>query len=607
MAKSATRSPIKRVHLRYGYVVAGLLTILLVTQLIQSGRATIAHRGELDLSDAVTGQAVRLKGDWDFYWDRLLRPADFGKDRKPDAYIRVPSTWSSSRIRGERIPAVGDATYRLTIRHPWKGREIGIKLSRIGYAFELYADSTMIASGGSLSEASGGFEGRFAPQSVYFTPNSDRTILTVLVSSRIPYGWSGLTDDIVIGERKTIEAETNGSIIANAFNVSGRILLFVLFLAIFTMTRSRLAIAFSITAFVMTMRNSLSRDMIFLRIFPSVPINTFIRLTIIFSFLTVPFLLLSFEAYLRENKMGEGGRTKGSRQLPMQGARDWVVAAVTALSLIFVAYISLADDSSYLRYFLLFVPVVCFCFVYYSTLVFHDAAKRRIGPAPVGVFVLLSYYTAFEILCQLKIIDQEYIFPMYFLRRLQPLSFLATVKVQQGIISYLNIALLAVYFAYDILRRRFAKPLVNGSTDSVLPAPVDSISKVSHQERERPFSMTDSEASLIEERVERVISNPVILGRPDLDLRGLAELVKTQSYMLSYWLNACKGTTFPAWLNARRIDLVKRLMLENPDRSILDISIEAGYASKSVFNAQFRKIVGQSPSEWRETAGKGKG
>jgi AraC-like DNA-binding protein len=40
-------------------------------------------------------------------------------------------------------------------------------------------------------------------------------------------------------------------------------------------------------------------------------------------------------------------------------------------------------------------------------------------------------------------------------------------------------------------------------------------------------------------------------------------------------------------------------MVERPELSILEISIEAGYKSKTAFNAQFSKIVGMSPSEYR--------
>jgi AraC-like DNA-binding protein len=122
------------------------------------------------------------------------------------------------------------------------------------------------------------------------------------------------------------------------------------------------------------------------------------------------------------------------------------------------------------------------------------------------------------------------------------------------------------------------------------------------EEREELLLRDPKEAALIEERVEKAIADPCTVGNPDLDLRALAEIVKVPPYRLSYWFNSCRETSFPAWLNAKRIQRVQALMVEHHEKTILEISMEAGYASKSVFNDQFRRIAGMSPSEWRRSA-----
>jgi AraC-like DNA-binding protein len=121
------------------------------------------------------------------------------------------------------------------------------------------------------------------------------------------------------------------------------------------------------------------------------------------------------------------------------------------------------------------------------------------------------------------------------------------------------------------------------------------------EEREELILRDPREAALIEERVEKAVSDPAVLGDPELDLRALAEIVKVPPYRLSNWLNSCRQTSFSAWLNAERIRRVQALMLEYPEKTILELSMEAGYASKSVFNEQFRRIAGVSPSEWRRS------
>ncbi|MDA8427475.1 MAG: helix-turn-helix domain-containing protein [Treponema sp.] len=120
-----------------------------------------------------------------------------------------------------------------------------------------------------------------------------------------------------------------------------------------------------------------------------------------------------------------------------------------------------------------------------------------------------------------------------------------------------------------------------------------------HEAREKALRLDDEEARLIIERIARVAADPSVLGRPDLNLRALAAIVKVPPYRLSICFNTRLKTSFPVWLNAQRIEGARRKLLEQPERGILDISIEAGYASRAVFNKQFLRSVGMSPSEYR--------
>ncbi|MDR1621610.1 MAG: hypothetical protein LBS00_04465, partial [Synergistaceae bacterium] len=71
-----------------------------------------ASAGVLDLRSADLSAGVyALTGEWEFYWERLLEPADFAagvKDGK--SLILVPSSWTEAGY-----PGFGYATYRLRI------------------------------------------------------------------------------------------------------------------------------------------------------------------------------------------------------------------------------------------------------------------------------------------------------------------------------------------------------------------------------------------------------------------------------------------------------------------------------------------------------------
>lgn len=121
-----------------------------------------------------------------------------------------------------------------------------------------------------------------------------------------------------------------------------------------------------------------------------------------------------------------------------------------------------------------------------------------------------------------------------------------------------------------------------------------------HDARERNAqALGEAEAQAIGAKIAKFSASPELLARAGLDLRSLAAHIRVPPYRLSIYFNACLKTSFPAWLNALRIEAVRRRILEEPERSILHLALDAGFGSKSAFNAHFSRIVGMSPSEYR--------
>jgi len=115
-------------------------------------------------------------------------------------------------------------------------------------------------------------------------------------------------------------------------------------------------------------------------------------------------------------------------------------------------------------------------------------------------------------------------------------------------------------------------------------------------------SLSPTEAALITERLQRLVQAEHVVTEPTLDLRMLARKMHIPSYRMSAYFNSRLGMSFPEWLNSARIDYVCHLLKDNSGLSILEISMKAGYASKAVFNSQFHKRTGMSPSRYRERA-----
>lgn len=76
---------------------------------------------------------------------------------------------------------------------------------------------------------------------------------------------------------------------------------------------------------------------------------------------------------------------------------------------------------------------------------------------------------------------------------------------------------------------------------------------------------------------------------------------------LSQVINEYKKQNFYDFINFYRVEEVKQLLKdpENIKRTLFDILFEAGFNSKTSFNAAFKKYTGTTPSEFRKNTSLG--
>lgn len=79
-----------------------------------------AREGLLELGawDLAQDGSVKLNGQWEFYWNRLLEPADFQRSDdhpKPTGFLDLPRYWNGTDAEGGRPTGDGFATFRLRI------------------------------------------------------------------------------------------------------------------------------------------------------------------------------------------------------------------------------------------------------------------------------------------------------------------------------------------------------------------------------------------------------------------------------------------------------------------------------------------------------------
>nr|WP_246719019.1 AraC family transcriptional regulator [Rhizobium rhizoryzae] len=115
-------------------------------------------------------------------------------------------------------------------------------------------------------------------------------------------------------------------------------------------------------------------------------------------------------------------------------------------------------------------------------------------------------------------------------------------------------------------------------------------------EPEKTVPSADDQALLI--RIQEALDAKDLYRQEDLSLAKLARRVGAPARDVSAAINRATGLNVSQFVNNRRIREVCRL-LEETDQPLTTMMLDAGFATKSNFNREFRRVTGMSPSEWR--------
>lgn len=85
----------------------------------------------------------------------------------------------------------------------------------------------------------------------------------------------------------------------------------------------------------------------------------------------------------------------------------------------------------------------------------------------------------------------------------------------------------------------------------------------------------------------------------DLSLGEVAKAVNTSTFYFCKMFKKATGLHFTEYVSRVRIEKARNLLL-NPNLRVSEVAFEVGFQSFTHFNRVFKKIVGQSPTEYRE-------
>ncbi len=163
----------------------------------------------------------------------------------------------------------------------------------------------------------------------------------------------------------------------------------------------------------------------------------------------------------------------------------------------------------------------------------------------------------------------------------------------------LNLFILAVIFfiAYYSLKQKEIYPV-----DEIHRRELISINQQEYVSGTKRKLMADEEVIDIVRRINEEMINSKPYLDSELNLIKLAELLSFTPHQLSYIINTGFKVNFFHFINNYRVEEAKQLLLNHKkdNLSILGIAYESGFNSKTSFNTTFKKITGQTPSEFKK-------
>lgn len=255
--------------------------------------AQTAEQGVLDLRQTdLHDQQVLLDGQWEFYWQAHLDPAELDLITEKDFYP-FPTIWNGGVThRGMALDGKGSGTYSLRIILPQDRPELSIYLKHVYSAANLFINGREVDFGGSAGTNYQSSSPKWVPKAIKLPERSD-TIHLVLQVSNYQHSLGGARESIRLANDQLINAHLNETM---AFDLllAGTLIMTGLFFCglYFFGQREKSALFFALFCLAFSYRVVGADDYVLQVIYPGMPWLLVIKLEYLSLFLPPAFFAL---------------------------------------------------------------------------------------------------------------------------------------------------------------------------------------------------------------------------------------------------------------------------------------------------------------------------
>lgn len=237
------------------------------------------EKGVLDLSevDFSSQSFVRLKGEVEFYWDKLLTPDDLSRKNETPHYVNIPAPWNGEAINGKDIEGMGYATYHFKIHVDSSGM-YGLKIKEFETAFKIWINSELYGGAGKVGTSKKAMTPSWQRQEFYFYVPDD-TVDIVLQISNFYHRHGGASEVMIFGSLRSIEEIKAMRTGIETFLLGFLIILFLYHLTLYFYRKTDKSILyFAMACMFILFRMSNTGEKLLIGLFKFIPWSVAIRL-----------------------------------------------------------------------------------------------------------------------------------------------------------------------------------------------------------------------------------------------------------------------------------------------------------------------------------------
>jgi len=249
---------------------------------------------------------IKLDGEWEFYWHKLLTPKDFEDSIiSPEAYINIPGNWQKVKLNDTKLPDTGYATIKITILNTVDTVEnISIFVPEIIAAYKIWLNDDLIIQEGKVGISSEQEKAikNYALNSIELQPGANQIIIQY--SNFINSNTNGVYESIKIGPTEKIVNNFLKSIALYIITFGIMLIMSLYHFGLFILRKKNLsALSFALLTLVFAIRNITTSTYFIQYIYPNLlSLELSYKISYWTFYLFVPTFVFFFNTTFEEKK-----------------------------------------------------------------------------------------------------------------------------------------------------------------------------------------------------------------------------------------------------------------------------------------------------------------